>query len=86
MQNQIEECGMAEEIDVESTAVEEATVEEGAVGKEFDGRFQFNGCRYVTVYVKSGNANGNKYTNSGNIAPQVIRMSYLPSPREFSAH
>ena len=96
MQEQIDECGMAEEINEESTALEEGTaeegtvegtVEEGTVSNEFDRRFQITGCQYVTVYVESGNAIGNQYTNSGNITPQVIRTSfYFPFSCEFSAH
>ena len=79
MPHQIEEAGIVEGIDGGESTVEEGAVEEGTVeeGKEFDGTFQFNGCKYVAVYIKSGNASGNKVEDSGHIAPQVIRMSWF---------
>ena len=72
---------MVEEIDEEGGPAEEGTVKESTVSEDgrFDGAFQFNGCQYVAVYIKSGNASGNKVEDSGNIVPQVIRsMSCFP--------
>jgi hypothetical protein len=67
MSPQTEEDDMVEEIDEEDGTVSEDS-------RPFDGTLQFNGCQYVAVYIKSGNASGNKVENSGHIVPQVIRM------------
>ena len=69
MAHQTEEVDVVEEID------EEGTVKAGPVKEEFDGPFHFNRCKYVAVYIKSGNASGNKVEDCGHIVPQVIRMS-----------
>lgn len=70
MPQQSEDFDKVEGIDEEEVAVEEETL-----SLEIDGTLQFNRCQYVAVYIKSGNSSGNKVEDSGNIVPQVIRMS-----------
>ena len=70
---------MVEEINEGKFTVEEDTISED----NRSGIFQFNGCQNVAVYIKSGNAIGNKVKDSGHIAPQVIRMSYFIFCCEF---
>ena len=62
----------------------EATIEEGTVLTEKT--FQFNAFQYVALYVKSGNTSGNKVKDSGNIIPQVIRMSCFLYSCDFGVH
>jgi hypothetical protein len=71
MPPQIEEGDMVEEIDEE----DDGTVSE--YSRPFDGTFQFKGCQYVAVYIKSGNTSGNKVEDSGHTIPQVIRMFFF---------
>ena len=73
---------MVEEINKGKFTVEEDTIREDSRS----GIFQFNGCQYVAVYIKSGNTSGNKIKNSGHIVPQVIRMSCFLFSCKFGAH
>ena len=60
----------------EGDMVEDLDEEDGTLtghSRPSDGTFQFNGCQYVSVYIKSGNASGNIVEDSGHIVPQVIR-------------
>ena len=85
---QIEEVGKVEAIDEGEGSVEEGTVEEGTEedNRPVDGTFHFNRCQYVAVYIKSGNASGNKVEDSGNNVPQIIRMSCFLFSCDFCAH
>ena len=87
MSYQTEEVGMVEGIDEgEGMDEGEGTVDEDTVIEGFDGTFHFNRCQNLTVYIKCGNASGNKVEGCGNMVSQVTRMSCFLFSCEFGAH